>query len=94
MDITKTIEEEKFKWENESTFGYDPIKDKERIERLRRWYTCSFCGRPSECRPHAPLVDDDWFNWKILPIRLCFYCAGLQDMVRQLCVSVKKEDGN
>ena len=84
------VEEGFFVWENDSTGGYT---DPEDIKHHRRWYVCSFCGRPSEVRPHAPF-NKEWYKWKFLPIRLCFYCAQIQEAVREMCISVKKNDGN
>lgn len=94
MPSPAETQEKKFVWEDNNTFGYDLVKDKERIDKLRQWYKCSFCGRPSEVRPHAPLLNDDWMNWKFFPIRLCFYCASIQENVREMCISVFKKDGN
>jgi len=86
--------EKEFVWPNNNTFGYKPRKDKEKIKYLRRWYTCSLCGRPSEVRPHSPLGSDEWMKWKFFPIRLCFFCVGIQERIRDLCKSVFKQDGN
>ena len=78
---------------DERTFGYNIKKDKEKIEKLRLWNTCSFCGRKAEVRPHAPL-DGSYLSWKIYPMRLCFYCAEIQHDIREMIEKVENPDGN
>ena len=90
IKTSKQEEEKPFEWECNFTGGYTDEKD---IQQHRRWYKCSFCGRPSEVRPHAPFFHE-WYEWEFLPIRLCFYCALIQEQIRDLCISVKKNDGN
>ena len=60
--------------------------------KARVWHQCSFCGREVECRPLPH--DEDYNSWKIWPIRLCAYCASIQDNIRQMIYSVQKQDGN
>lgn len=91
----KSIDEKPWKPKTRpTTFGYDPVKDKELIDDLSKWYTCLFCGLQSEIRPHAPLGNDEWRTWKAWPIRLCFYCAQIQEAVRERIKSYDLQDGN
>jgi hypothetical protein len=58
------------------------------------WSCCSFCGRKGvEVRPHPPF-NDEWRSWKFLPLRLCFFCAEIQDNLRKMLESFEKKDGN
>ena len=92
--VAKLVE---VKWEPREkllNFGYDPEKDTKKIADLRRWYRCSFCGLSAEVRPHAPLLNDEWKTWKALPMRLCFYCAQIQEAIRERIKSYDLQDGN
>jgi hypothetical protein len=60
----------------------------------RKWSKCSFCGRDSEVRPHPPLGNEDYKNWKIWPMRLCFFCASIQEQIREMIEEIKVPNGN
>jgi len=59
----------------------------------RNWSKCSFCGREAEVRPHPPLNADIEAE-KVWPMRLCFFCAGIQEQIREMIEEVKNPQGN
>lgn len=94
IHTTGPLKETPWVWPDKRTFGYKSKKDMRRILLLRKWYSCSLCGRPSEVRPQAPLEDKIMSEMKFFPLRLCFFCASIQDTIRDLVKSVFKQDGN